>query len=355
MSDEKRKWLGGPVQNIPMSWVLRHCEGATRQGVSVEAVLQDSLIEPFYGDDRDQVSFDQFGLLMLNTARWLEDESSGLGQRPIPSGLSTLAAHVALGCSTLEYAIRAIAQLYRSTDIHFGVVADGDDALVAVHANEAVGGPRAYMLEDLFADFIFGVMSYFLARPLPLRTHQTRDPLHANLNGRHWGTFAPVHHARIAGLRIPRSLLAAPRVNQGSDQVWWHMLQSWVALADGHGALAEQRFVSVEDLRVDTLAAAAGVSASTLRRQMTRSHGGFRAVRRKLVVDASLQLLRSSSRSTEAIAAELGYADSRSFRRFIKSATGKTPEALRAEPLRTAPPASLLRERLKAAALIMSV
>jgi AraC-like DNA-binding protein len=88
---------------------------------------------------------------------------------------------------------------------------------------------------------------------------------------------------------------------------------------------------------------------------MTRSHGGFREVRRKLVMDASLQLLRSSSLSTEAIAAELGYADSRSFRRFIKSATGKTPEALRAEPLRTAPPAALLRERLKAAALIMSV
>ena len=62
MSDEKRKWLGVPVQNIPMSWVLRHCEGAARQGVSIEAVLRDSLIEPFYGDDRDQVSFDQFGI-----------------------------------------------------------------------------------------------------------------------------------------------------------------------------------------------------------------------------------------------------------------------------------------------------
>src|SRR5262245_11105340 len=99
------------------------------------------------------------------------------------------------------------------------------------------------------------------------------------------------------------------------------MVQSWVALADGHGALAEQRFVSVEDLRVDTLAAAAGVSALTLRQQMTRRYGGFRTVRRKLVVDASL---RSSSRSTEAIAAELGYADSPSFRRFIESATGKT-------------------------------
>jgi len=65
--------------------------------------------------------------------------------------------------------------------------------------------------------------------------------------------------------------------------------------------------------------------------------------------------LRSSSRSTEAIAAELGYADSRSFRRFMKSATGKTPEALRVEPSRTAPPTRLLRERLRAAALLISV
>ena len=38
MSGEKRNWLGVPVQSIPMSWVLRHCEGAARQGVSIEAV-----------------------------------------------------------------------------------------------------------------------------------------------------------------------------------------------------------------------------------------------------------------------------------------------------------------------------
>jgi hypothetical protein len=97
MSGEKRNWLGGLVQNIPMSWVLRHCEGAARQGVSIEAVLRDSLIEPSYGDDRDEVSFDQFGLLMLNTARWLEDDSSGLGQRPIPIGIEHLGRPCRLG------------------------------------------------------------------------------------------------------------------------------------------------------------------------------------------------------------------------------------------------------------------
>jgi len=44
----------------------------------------------------------------------------------------------------------------------------------------------------------------------------------------------------------------------------------------------------------------------------------------------SLTLLRGSLRSVEAVAIELGYADARSFRRFIKGATGMTPEDLRA-------------------------
>src|SRR5262249_44458965 len=95
------------------------------------------------------------------------------------------------------------------------------------------------------------------------------------------------------------------------------------------------------------------VSPSTLRRKMARTQGGFRRVRQRLVVDASLQLLRGTSRSVEAIAAELGYSDARSFRRFIKGATGMTPEVVRADRSAAVPSAALVRERIKAAALSM--
>src|SRR5262249_41070283 len=157
-------------------------------------------------------------------------------------------------------------------------------------------GALAPMLEELFTVFLFGIVCYFAGRPIPVRAHQTRDPLHANLQGRHWATFAPVCLADVAGLRVPRTLLAAKRVGEGSDHIYWDMIQPWLSLAQGHAALAAARFVRQEDLRVDVLAAEACVSASTLRRKMTRTQGGFRLVRQQLVVDASVQLLRGSSR-----------------------------------------------------------
>jgi transcriptional regulator GlxA family with amidase domain len=76
-------------------------------------------------------------------------------------------------------------------------------------------------------------------------------------------------------------------------------------------------------------------------------------VRQKIIVDAGTKLLRGSSHSVEAIAAELGYADARSFRRFIKSATGRTPEMLRGEPSFTVPCATLVRDRIRQAAIDM--
>jgi len=48
-------------------------------------------------------------------------------------------------------------------------------------------------------------------------------------------------------------------------------------------------------------------------------------------VDASLDLLADETRSVSWIASQLGYGDVRSYRRFIKGATGLTPDQLRAE------------------------
>lgn len=340
-------------QRIPLSWALPHCVGTVQLGLSTEAMLKQSLIDPAFGDDRDTISFEQFGLLVLNTARLVEDEAAGCGKFAISMGLSNVAAHTMLGCSTLEYALALLEKLYRHAPVHYSVVLEGEEALIAVYVDQASNEALAYVLEDRFSIFLFGLISYFLGRPTPARAHQTRDPTHPNLNGRHWATFAPVRLAGAAGLRVPRSVLGARRVGEGTDTLYWDMIGPWVALAEQHLQLAETQFVQLGNLRLDVLAAGAGVSVSTLRRQMTRTQGGFRMVRQRLVVDASVQLLCGSSRSMEAIAAELGYSDARSFRRFIKSATGKTPEALRSTASAAAPSSASVRERLREVSMMM--
>ena len=48
--------------------------------------------------------------------------------------------------------------------------------------------------------------------------------------------------------------------------------------------------------------------------------------RRRALTEAAVKLLRDTDCSVDAIGAELGYSDARSFRRFLKAATGKTPQ-----------------------------
>jgi AraC-like DNA-binding protein len=244
-----------------------------------------------------------------------------------------------LGCGTLERAITSVIRLYdRFSPVRFALRTEGDHADLLVHSDERHSGANAVVVEEIFQTFLFGCLSYFLARPLPLRLYQTRDPRHPNLNATHWSAFAPVRLGSTAALRFPKIILSAKRVGEGTDDIYWDMLHPWLQLYEALAADAENPWVTLEDLRLDVLAGEAGVSISTIRREMTSWHGGFRHVRRKLLVDASLRLLSSSSCSVASIAAQLGYSDDRAFRRFIKTATGMTPDALRSQESLVSPP-----------------
>jgi AraC-like DNA-binding protein len=73
-----------------------------------------------------------------------------------------------------------------------------------------------------------------------------------------------------------------------------------------------------------------GISPATFRRRNSVAGGSFRRFREETLVEASLSLLADEARSVSSIAAELGYADARSYRRFIKGAPGSTPDQIRA-------------------------
>jgi len=110
------------------------------------------------------------------------------------------------------------------------------------------------------------------------------------------------------------------------------------------------------DLRVKDMAREAGVSPSTLRRRMQRDHGGFRAARQQAIVQSGLAMLRNDRDSVDAVAVQLGYSDARSFRRFIKKATGRTPEEIRsgAELAAWSVPNQLVHQRIDLLAERMS-
>ena len=73
---------------------------------------------------------------------------------------------------------------------------------------------------------------------------------------------------------------------------------------------------------------------------------------RALVTAAVRRLLRTDD-SVEAIAAEIGYSDARSLRRFLKAATGTTPQQIRAEGVSSDPDDGAVRSRLQAIGAMM--
>lgn len=115
----------------------------------------------------------------------------------------------------------------------------------------------------------------------------------------------------------------------------WECFRAWLAFVEqGYAASCP---VTVEanasTLRLQDMAKQAKVSVSTLRRRLEQTQGGFRLARRRALADVAVGLLRDNQYSVESIAEQLGYADARSFRRFLKGATGRTPQDFRGDDM----------------------
>jgi AraC-like DNA-binding protein len=110
--------------------------------------------------------------------------------------------------------------------------------------------------------------------------------------------------------------------------------------------------VDAGQLRLKHIAQRAAVSRSTMRRRLATT-GGFRQARERALVTAAVRRLRTTDDSVEAIAAELGYSDARSLRRFLKAATGTTPQRIRAEGIPSDPDDGAVRSRLQAIGAMM--
>lgn len=343
---------------IPLWWVERQTLGAAAEGISRDKLYADCLIERHHGDDRDRVTSAQLTLLYMNICTSIDDEAHGLGGSRIRLGHAELAMRAILGCPTLDRAISAMSRFYSlaSSPVRFALHLEADDAVLAVHCENRRNDESPRFLEDCYLSFTFMLLSQFLGYALPLRSVDTRDFEHVNLNARHWATRSPVRLAAASALRMPLPTLSLLRGAASADHDYRHLMRSWVAFVERDMIPAVFGETGRAGLSVSNLAREAGVSPSTLRRRMQRDHGGFREARRQAMIHSGLALLRNDHHSVDAVAVQLGYSDARSFRRFIKNATGRTPEEIRAglEIASWAAPNQLVHQRIDELAERMS-
>lgn len=327
------------IQSIPLSWARRHCANAVAEGVSLCALFDKALISPRFDDDRDRISSAQLALLYYHANQATEDEGRRNSRAQIPIGFGTLAARALFGCSTLETGLGAIARLSQLTAsaLQVAVRVDHDDARLLVYCEEGRAGADTVSLEDAYLSFLFMCVGHFLGRPMPIASFETRAPTHMNIGQAHWATGAMTSLASSSALVFPRALLAARRTADPRDELFADIFLPWMQFVERGSTLHPMVEQPIAGVRVADLAAAQNVSSATARRRLDTLDGGFRQCRAEALVSAGVARLQEGNVSVDAIALELGYSDARSFRRFLKSASGKTPEEWRREGSSPAP------------------
>lgn len=323
-----------PSQPMPFDWVERHAAGAVRQGVPLDALLARSHIVPRHGDGRDHISAVQSVLLCMNTVLTLEDAAHGLARKGLGAAFPVIGLRVMLGSATLEGAIAALGRLY-------GMASDAVDIRLQVEEGAATLSVRmdaedardAAYLEENFLVWCFIQVLHFLGRAPPVSQVVLRDPLHFSQGLPHWGIGGPVTHGGTTSFTFPRRLLSAAPAARAGDNVMWECHQSWLQFVAGQataGGGDVDRYLSGDGfVRFADMVRGAGVSPNTLRHRLQASGGAFRANRRRVLAEAATARLIADDDSVEAIATDLGYSDARAFRRFLKGATGLTPQQVR--------------------------
>lgn len=318
---------------VPLSEAYLQSEGAAMLGLSRDRLFESSFIDP---TAQAHISIGQMVLLSMNTISETGDHFLGLGRKSVSPGQLILMQRIMMGCGTVDRALNSLVRFHEmGQPISIGLTSDGLETRLWVSCDDAFGTVNAPAIEDIYLNTIFGSLCYFLGRRFPAIAVTTRNrgqPLDAP----HWSMFAPVRIGPLAALHFPTSALGEHRQGEPVDDLCWAILRHRIALDHSAATVARDASVSLRQLNTIALCDELGVSPATFRRRNRATGNTFRRFREETLVEASLSLLADETRSVSWIAAQLGYADARSYRRFIKGATGLTPDQLRAESLATA-------------------
>lgn len=311
-----------------MSEAYLQSNGAVLRGLSREQLFQSSFIDPSVDG---KISVGQMVLLAMTTIAETDDHFLGLGRKTIPPGQLILMLRIMMGCGTVERALNSLVRFHgMGHPISIGLQTDGSESQLWVSCDERFGAENAPAIEDIYLNTLFGGLCYFLGRRFPALAVTTRNP-EQPLDAHHWSMFAPMGLGGVAALHFPTAVLAEPRQGEPTDDICWAILRHRIALDDGGDRLVAEAPVSIRHFNTLALCEDLGISPATFRRRNNLAGATFRRFREETLVEASLSLLADETRSVSLIASQLGYADVRSYRRFIKGATGLTPDQLRAE------------------------
>lgn len=330
-------------QTIAIGQVQQILLGARRAGRNVDALLQRAGIPPeLLAAPLSRVSQAQYAALIFGLRHSLRDELWGLCSRPLPLGSFAAVCRLAVGCRTLEEALRAGLRHYRLLlpDFTPRLRVEAGVARMSLAPRVPVDAPLGYAMR-CFAFLGYGLVCWLVARRLPLLAVELPQA-EADRKGDAPQLFqAPLLYGLGAGWRFEARWLALPVV-QTPESLAGFLAQAPASLLLKYrddSSLAERirrllrRHLGGPMPSLEEVGAQLAMTPQTLRRRLRDEGEGFRVIRDDLLRDAAIDYLTRPGLTLPEIAAQLGFSEASTFHRAFKGWTGLAPGAYRQEHL----------------------
>jgi len=308
--------------------------GAVQRGIDVQPVLREAGIDPGLLDaPQARVSAMAFSRLWVALADRLDDEFFAIDAHPLRRGSFRLMCHVALGCQSLEQALRRILSFLRATldDIYGELTFQDNWAVLIIHDR---GIERRLFSYGTWLILVHGLLCWLGGRRLPIhsisfRPAQPLDDSDYRLRFCESLTFG----VGPTTVRFDRALLALKVVQTPAT------LTSFLEEAPGNllvkyrndestGAKVRQRLRGVDPEswpEFDRLAKSLGTSSSTLQRRLQSEGLSYQRLKDDLRRDMAIHLLGREELTVNDVALQAGFQDASAFHRAFKKWTGVSP------------------------------
>jgi len=313
--------------------------GARARGIDDAALLRRAGIDPAALDDpawRGEAG----AMAALVRGIWaaLDDEFMGFAVAPMPPGAFAFACELALAGPTVAEGLGRAIRFYNlaGRGIRTRLSEAGHRATVEAVFADPARDPAHYFAE--FWLIIWHRLACWLAKETaPMIEARFDYPRPAGYFEEFKYLFPCPHRFDAEGLAIvmDRHVLQAP-VRRTREELDTMLQEAPLAVmtipASDHSLSREVRLILRARVTrpADEVAAELGMSEGTLRRRLRAEGSGLSAIRENIRRDMATRALAGSGRSVEAIAADLGYEEARSFTRAFRGWTGMSPSRYRA-------------------------
>ncbi|MEP6867626.1 MAG: AraC family transcriptional regulator [Novosphingobium sp.] len=319
-------------------------DGARRKGVDVDTLMRAAGVDPAdLNDPAWRGDVDVMARLVRAIWSALGDEFMGYTRHPMPLGAFAFACEVARDSASVDAGLRRAIRFYNlaTQDIATRVETGEGGTVVSVSFADPRRDPTHYFSE--FWLIIWHRLACWLAG-------ETVPMLEARFDyprpGSYFEEFKylfPCPHIFNAG---GRSIMLDSRALAGPVQRTRNELGAMLAHApldmmtipaSDHGLSRPVRLALAGNcaLTLEQVAERLHLSPDQLRRRLRNEGSSLSFIRENVRRDAATRALTRTTLSIEAIAAELGFAEPRSFTRAFRNWTGTSPSRYRLDRARS--------------------